>query len=199
VKATNITLTRSATFKVIAFSCLALLVIAMSWRLTSSATQAPTTLVRKPLNTRLAASTSNSTTLDITQLGVNIKLDSSVSDATYTYKLNADGSQTAYISTTTLSDNSGGSCSAQNGPLVAVTKAAGTADQVFGATAAAHPVDNARVFQYQSNGSSGYIFITPAQSECSQNSTVQTQASQQESALINDFKSVQPDSSSMTL
>ncbi|HXH26676.1 MAG TPA: hypothetical protein VNG90_02185, partial [Candidatus Acidoferrum sp.] len=134
------------------------------------------------------------TYLDIKELGIKIKLDASIKDAVYSVKsASSGGGQFAYISTQSLTDKSGGTCSPNNGSIAAITKASGTLQQVFGGpdgTRPIPPVDNTTVFKF---GSDTYVFISPPQATCSEDSTIQALANQQKAIFFNDFKTVQLD------
>lgn len=138
--------------------------------------------------TNIATVTTQGTYLDIKEEGVKIQLDNSIKDATYTIKTDTDGSQFAYISTTSLTTASQGNCSPANGGFASVTKASGTPQQVFGP--AVPPVDNTQTFKF---GTDTYVFIGRPNGSCTQDPTAIGLYRLQQATFFNDFKTLQPD------
>jgi hypothetical protein len=140
-----------------------------------------------PASTNSTTATTQPTYLDIKELGIKITLDDSIKDAIYTVHTDTDGSQFAYISTTSLTSASKGTCSPDKGGFASITKSTGTTQQVF--SPAVRPIDNTKTFKF---GTNTYVFITGTQATCTSDSTAQNLANKQQTTFINDFKTVQP-------
>lgn len=128
--------------------------------------------------------------LDIKQLGIKIRLDSSIKDAVYSYNLSADSPVyehdigSVYLSTRSLTARDP-NCNPTRGvyPL-------GLIDKFVPITFADKLTPNGTtLFKFGQN----YYFLAAPESPCSTNSSVNALADKQRTAFFQDFKTVQPD------
>lgn len=122
------------------------------------------------------------TSLDIKEFGLKVPLDSSISDATYSYdpSVNTNPTEAQIVSVTTkaLTSASNNKCN-----LFEITK---TQDQnIYGTPLVPNSVNTFKIGSY-------YYILSGIQSVCSTNHGVQQLLYQQQNTFAKDFKSAQP-------
>lgn len=197
--------TRQSGFGVVAIIIAILVVVALGYvgyRVYTANTNKPASTNNTATNNQTGNNTQDSNTqnngmqdtatyLDIKELGVKIKLSDGVKDAVYSYNAPTTQTQTyatfggsAYISTQTLT-NKDAACSSERGPLGAIVKITGNTDGLGNTLVA----DNNTVFKL---GDNFYRYEGP-QTACSNDSSVNSLASEQIAALKEAFKTIQLD------
>jgi len=137
----------------------------ISWRLYDASKNKPSASIQQPNSNQSNEQTSNNTPtdtatyLDIKQLGVKIKLNDQVKDATFVTRTLDDGSLVAYFSTQSFASLDP-ACDATSGQLGALERTTTSTDRLGNQLIP----DGQRVFKFENYY---YIYTTP-QALCSE-------------------------------
>ena len=178
-------------------SFLGIAIVLVAWVFTHSH-QPRYTLKNLPAADTAAVTTAQGSYLDLSKLGVELPLSSSISDAVYApFNVSTDGAQSYGISTLSLMNaSSDPGCQPAAGPLgiIVVTTAAPDTLTPTGAVAQLAP-DNKTLFKF---GSTYYHYVPPQNDACIGGSASTTTVNSEQTALAQSFTSLAADSSTAT-